>query len=363
MACSHLPTTSGTTNFVFDSKTFTLTEHQKSIPGRYLLSGFIPTASVDKTQRMSLFTLATDGEAKIVRSVQSRYRELAITEFRPVEQGLYAYVSCASSKIRCAPATIQFIDFDGQDIFPRPVPAEHDDINFHDFARGKNGNYFFLFANFNFQNATLDNTIQEWDAQGRKVFNWRMDEHAKELTKWDSRAIAHINALDIDRDGNLFISLWHFNTIFKIAYPSGKIVATITSPDWKFENDPYNGFKAQHGIRSLPNGNIMLLDNGDGLNGRLTRAVEYSLDFATKTAKLVWEYRMPKDEPTSFRQIGGSVQRLSNGNTVIGWGVPASMTESPNMRIASEVDSTGQLVRELKGQHLSFRIWFEETRL
>jgi len=65
------------------------------------------------------------------------------------------------------------------------------------------------------------------------------------------------------------------------------------------------------------NGNILLFDNGNLHPVQASRAAEYQLDEQAMTATLVWEYRR---NPDVFAPSRGSVQRLPNGNTIIGWG-------------------------------------------
>jgi len=89
-------------------------------------------------------------------------------------------------------------------------------------------------------------------------------------------------------------------------------------------NSP-NYFSFQHNIHVLPYGDITLFDNGNQHSPPYSRGVEYKIDEQNKTADLVWEYR---HKPDIYSTAMGSVQRLSNGNTVIGWGY-ASLTGSP----------------------------------
>jgi hypothetical protein len=67
--------------------------------------------------------------------------------------------------------------------------------------------------------------------------------------------------------------------------------------EFRFVNDSIP-FSHQHAIRVLQNGNITLFDNGNFHTPSFSRAVEYKLDEATKSATLVWEYRN-----TRIRQI------------------------------------------------------------
>ena len=80
----------------------------------------------------------------------------------------------------------------------------------------------------------------------------------------------------------------------------------------------------------------MLFDNGNYHSPQYSRAAEYRLDEQDKKAELVWEY---KSSPSIFSTAMGSVQRLLNGNTLIGWGTAA--------RTLSEVSPNGTLLYTL----------------
>ena len=105
---------------------------------------------------------------------------------------------------------------------------------------------------------------------------------------------------------------------------------------FKFINDTI-GFSHQHYIRRLKNGYYSLYDNG-GLHWDLVpaRALEYKLDEKNMTAELIWEYRhSPKIYPNGM----GNMQRLDNGNTMIGWG-----SGYPTL---TEIDSLKNIIFEL----------------
>jgi len=111
------------------------------------------------------------------------------------------------------------------------------------------------------------------------------------------------------------------------------------SNQFTFLNDTL-GFKFQHYASRLPNGNITLFDNGAY---GFSRAVEYEIDEYSKTAKLVFQYR---NTPDIYSSAMGSVIRLTNGNTFIGWGSVTKMTE---------VDTAGNKVFEASFPSCTYR--------
>jgi hypothetical protein len=188
------------------------------------------------------------------------------------------------------------------------------------------------------------NAIQELDGWGRVVFEWRADEHFQytdvgpEVNLLDMAfEFTHINSIDLDRDGGLIISSRHLDEITKIDRKTGAILWRFGGKNnqFRFTNDTI-GFSAQHAARVLPNGNILLFDNGVYHTPHVSRALEYSLDTVNKTATLVWSYGNTPDVASVY---WGNAQRLDNGNTFVGWGY-ASIA-------ATEVDTAGNTVFEM----------------
>lgn len=185
--------------------------------------------------------------------------------------------------------------------------------------------------------------IQELDKNKNVVFQWRSWDHFK-IT--DTRFIdltaneidyVHGNAIDLDTDGNLLISSRNLDEITKISRKNGNVIWRMggSQNQFTFVNDTL-GFYRQHCIRRISNGNVILFDNGNYHTPSFSRAVEYSLDEDKKIATQVWEYR---NNPSIYGFAMGSVQRLENGNTVIGWGFT-----NPTL---SEVSPSGHKVLEM----------------
>jgi hypothetical protein len=193
--------------------------------------------------------------------------------------------------------------------------------------------------------------VQELDLSGNVVFQWRAwdyipitDSYAR-LTR--SRIdYTHINAIDMDSDGHILISSRNLCEITKINRETGEIIWRLGGKqnDFTFvgenEANAPTYFANQHSVRKLENGNILLFDNGNLHSPSYSRAVEYALDEQAMTATLVWEYR---HDPDIFARTRGTVQRLPNGNTLIGWG-GASLNGD---RAATEVRPDKSIVFEM----------------
>jgi hypothetical protein len=186
--------------------------------------------------------------------------------------------------------------------------------------------------------------VQEVDKKRTVVFEWKAYEHYKltdvgpEVNLLDPSFVhTHINSIDLDLDSNLVVSSRNLDEITKIDRKSGNILWRLGGKNnqFKFVNDSI-GFSAQHAASTLPNGNLVLFDNGLFHKPRFSRAIEYRLDATNKTATLVWSYR---NTPDITSEIWGNVQRLKNGNTLVAWG--------ESEIAATEVDPQGQKVFEM----------------
>lgn len=186
--------------------------------------------------------------------------------------------------------------------------------------------------------------VQELDRNKNVVFQWRSLDHFQitDATSDIDLAAAtvdyvHSNAITMDKDGNLMLSSRNLDEITKINRQTGDIIWRLGGKNNRFSllNDNV-WFSHQHDIRRLANGNISLFDDGN-LHWSIapSRAVEYNLDEANKTVSLVWSF----ENDNEYSGAMGNVQRLSNGNTMIGWG-----GGSPSV---TEVTPAGQKVYEL----------------
>ncbi|MHC4657344.1 MAG: aryl-sulfate sulfotransferase, partial [Planctomycetota bacterium] len=108
--------------------------------------------------------------------------------------------------------------------------------------------------------------------------------------------------------------------VTKINSDTGEIIWRLSGAhsDFTFVNDPLNGFRNQHAIRSTGNGRYLLFDNGNLHSPSVSRAVEYELDLDAMTATVVWEFR---EMPDVYSHYMANTQRLPNGNTLINWAV------------------------------------------
>ena len=192
------------------------------------------------------------------------------------------------------------------------------------------------------------NIIQEIDSNNNLMFQWKALDHIP-ITDYPGNLTApsfeltHTNALFLDSDTSIMMSNPSLNEITKISLNSGNIIWRLglnaKGNQFTFIGDTL-GFIFQHYATRLSNGNLTLFDNG---LGRYARALEYEIDEVNKTARLVFQFRQTPDVTGPSM---GSVNRLPNGNTFIGWGSACKMTE---------VDTSGNKVFEASFPSCTYR--------
>ncbi|MCE1163809.1 MAG: aryl-sulfate sulfotransferase [Bacteroidetes bacterium] len=185
--------------------------------------------------------------------------------------------------------------------------------------------------------------VQKIDADKNVVFQWRSWDHfaITDATHEDLLAASidyvHGNAIEPMPDNSILLSSRHLDEITKINTNTGDIIWRLGGKNnmFTFENDTIK-FSHQHCIRYIGNDHYMMFDNGNYHTPSFSRAVEYKINDNDMTATLVWQYR---NNPDINAFAMGSVQRLSNGNTLIGWGSASTAV--------SEVSPEGELLYEL----------------
>ncbi len=128
----------------------------------------------------------------------------------------------------------------------------------------------------------------------------------------------HANAVERDHDGNILISLRHFNEITKIDYATGNILWRLGGRmnQFTFPNDTIR-FTGQHDIRRVSDSSISIFDNGQYTTPQMSRALEYALDESNKIATRVWEYIQ---DSSMYSNACGNHQYIGNGNHLVDFG-------------------------------------------
>ncbi|MBA3647050.1 MAG: aryl-sulfate sulfotransferase [Chitinophagales bacterium] len=213
----------------------------------------------------------------------------------------------------------------------------------------------------------IGNAIQEFDANDNLIFEWRTIDHIDvpealhENLANGSIDATHANSMDEDTDGNLIVSFRHLDQVDKINVNNGSFIWRLggVKNQFTFTNDPAQ-FNYQHHCLRIANGNITLFDNNVWGTPDLCYAKEYQLDEVKKKATLVWSYNRPAVNGVSMTSFAmGSVQRQSNGNTLIGWGKIPLDSGLPSM---TEVDANNNIVWEMEYDPTYYDITYRALR-
>ncbi|MBD3408807.1 MAG: T9SS type A sorting domain-containing protein, partial [Ignavibacteriales bacterium] len=194
--------------------------------------------------------------------------------------------------------------------------------------------------------------VQEVDADDNVIFQWRSWDYLPlSITSNDMTnpffQHMHLNSVMLDRDGHIIVCARLQSANYKLNRQTGEVMWAWGGQDNEFtfldENPEYEPdyFSRQHDIHRLENGNIILFDNGNSHDPPVTRIVEYELDETAKTARLIWSWAHPE---RYYSWAMGGVQRLPNGNTLIGWG--AGKSNDPECPVITEVTPEGEIVFE-----------------
>ena len=194
---------------------------------------------------------------------------------------------------------------------------------------------------------TTNETEELWNALTHLDLDNRV-RWAGNLKNW-----LNANSLALGPRGNYIVSLSVRNEIISIAPDLQSIEWRLGGLDSSYEfEDDSDRFYFQHTAAELPNGNILLFDNGrdrpksDGCE--YSRALELTVNAYELTAVKVWEYR---HEPGLFATSRSSAYRLANGNTLLN---VETNTEDPSRRIL-EAGADGGLVWEAQLRSPSLR--------
>jgi hypothetical protein len=199
-------------------------------------------------------------------------------------------------------------------------------------------------------NARVTGTvIQHVSAAGALLFQWTpfehfdiADLHAAErsgpLVNW-----THGNALALDAEGHLLVSSRNLNEITKIDTRTGRVVWRMSGVrnQFTFQGTTTPAFARQHGLRATAANQLLILDNS-GDDGE-SKAERYVYDERTSTAHKIASY---SSMPPIVAQVGGTVQDLPGGHTLVSFGSAGRV---------EEYDASGSVVWRLEQPGYVFR--------
>lgn len=125
----------------------------------------------------------------------------------------------------------------------------------------------------------------------------------------------HANALWVDEPGGVaWFGLRNFDAILEIDLESGAVLGQLGGPHATWAPEPGAGTRKQHRFDVLPDGHLLIHDNGEPGVG--SRVVEVALDDAAGTASMV---EVLRHDPPPFDYALGDVTRGADGSTLVTW--------------------------------------------
>ncbi len=172
--------------------------------------------------------------------------------------------------------------------------------------------------------------VVEMTTAGEIVWEWRSWQHldpaTHPITPQDHRAEwTHANTVAETADGNILVGFRNISTVVMIERASGNIVWELGPPPLAQQHDP----------RPLPNGNILIFDNG---THRCDHPATFSrvIEVDPRTNEIVWEY-VDQSLFNFFSPYISGAQRVANGNTLICEGVHGRIFEvTPDKEVVWE---------------------------
>jgi hypothetical protein len=181
--------------------------------------------------------------------------------------------------------------------------------------------------------AIIDTAIQEIDVKtGLVRWEWHSLDHVRvsesetsppASTPWDW---FHLNSIQPESDGDLFITARSTWAGYQLEGGSGKILWRLGGTNSSFKMGPGTETAWQHDGRILANGEVTFFDDGSNppVHGE-SRGIREALDFHSHEARLTAAYT--HHNPPLLSSSQGNMQSLANGDAVVEFGGVPELTE------------------------------------
>jgi Arylsulfotransferase (ASST) len=180
----------------------------------------------------------------------------------------------------------------------------------------------------------LEGAFQEVEIRtGKVLFEWhsvghvRLTESYYRLPRDSGKTYDyfHINSIEVDRDGNYLVSSRNTHTIYKIDRHNGRVIWRLGGKRSDFELGRGVRFAWQHDARRQRDGTLTLFDNAAAPKLRKqSRGIVLRVDERHKRVTMLHTF---VHTPPIVAVDQGNMQKLRNGNYVIGWGHQPYVTE------------------------------------
>jgi len=289
------------------------------------------------------------------------FRDSGMNNLRLLQDGTLAYTTGPTGD-----KFLQIVDLNRTEL--RTLRTVNAPFDTHDYQLLANGNY--LLMSYKPRSNPTDLTafggpangivedaeLQEVKPDGTLVWSWNSKDHiglAETGHWWNDMLIpqttdnvydvVHINAAVVD-GGSIVISMRHTDGIYRINRGTGDVIwklggtprpESLTVLDDPFASNPLGG---QHDAMIRADGTLTAHDNGQ-LKGRPPRAVQYRIDAAAGTARLIDSQSDP-NVPAAI--CCGSARLSSSGSWLASWGGSGS-TVHPIAEYAADGSITFKL--------------------
>jgi hypothetical protein len=182
--------------------------------------------------------------------------------------------------------------------------------------------------------SVLEGALQEVDLRTHRVlFEWHSIDHVPLVESYyrlphnpdRTYDYFHINSIDVDHDGNLLVSARNTHTVYKLDRRTGRIIWRLGGKRSDFELGPGVRFGWQHDARRRPDGTLTLFDNAAAPKlRRQSRGIVLRVDERHRRVTLLHSF---VHTPHLVSVDQGNMQKLSDGNYLVGWGHQPYVTE------------------------------------
>jgi hypothetical protein len=206
----------------------------------------------------------------------------------------------------------------------------------------------------------LDSVVQEIDIKtGLLLFEWDSLDHVPLTDTYEAAVKSagapfdyfHINSVQLEQDGDLFISARNTWAAYEVDHQSGQVVWTLGGRNSTYKLASGAQFAFQHDVRlhTDTDPTVTMFDDGAGPPKvhQQSRGITVRLDSGTKTATLVSQ---DVHSPALAASFEGNVQELPGGDDFVGWGQQPYFTEFDSR---GQIDFDGRFV----GDNSSYRAY------
>ncbi|MEX0891802.1 MAG: aryl-sulfate sulfotransferase [Gemmatimonadota bacterium] len=244
------------------------------------------------------------------------------------------------------------VGLDGRTVHALPQHAEPYGEIHHDLTLTPSGTVLFLARDPRPVDGqeVVGEAVWEWDAAtGTLEKHWSAHDHFRWPDEVGERSSPsnwlHANSIEVGARGNVIVSGRNTDQIWSVAPDYASVEWRLGGAGATLPLAPADRFYGQHGAREVAADRFILFDNGFGRPaGQFSRAMEFQVDRGAGTVQKIWEYR---PSPDIYAALVGSVRRLSNGNTVINFGMHADHVGSTGPLRVVEVAPDGTEVWRL----------------